>query len=300
MRPSSRILVRGFPARYRRWGLAYLFLLPQFLLVALFSLYPLVQNIFISLSEWTVTTTRWVGLANYQAFVEDQVLWIALRNTVLYTIAAVPLTMAVALALAIGVNEPIRGRVVFRGIFLLPYLLSWVVVALVWQWMYSANYGLLNWFLEAMGMRPLRWLQDPGFALLGVAITTTWATAGFYMVIFLAGLQSIPAEYYEAAKIDGASAWGQFRHVTLPLLRPITLFVTVFAVTNSLRVFDLIWVMTGGGPGRSTMVMVMYIYERAFEAAQIGYASALSILLFLMILGCTLLQLRAFRSEDTG
>lgn len=280
--------------------MCYLFLLPQILLTALFSLYPLVQNVLISFTEWTVTATRWVGLANYQAFADDPVLWTALRNTVLYTIAAVPLTMAVALALAIGVNGPIRGRVVFRGIFLLPYLLSWVVVALVWQWMYSANYGLLNWFLEAMGMRPLRWLQNPGFALLGVAITTAWATAGFYMVIFLAGLQSIPAEYYEAAKIDGASAWGQFRYVTLPLLRPITLFVTVFAVTNSLRVFDLIWVMTGGGPGRSTMVMVTYIYERAFEAAQIGYASALSILLFLMILGCTLFQLRAFRSEDTG
>jgi multiple sugar transport system permease protein len=280
--------------------MCYLFLLPQILLTALFSLYPLVQNVLISFTEWTVTATRWVGLANYQAFADDPVLWTALRNTVLYTIAAVPLTMAVALVLAIGVNGPIRGRVVFRGIFLLPYLLSWVVVALVWQWMYSANYGLLNWFLEAMGMRPLRWLQNPGFALLGVAITTAWATAGFYMVIFLAGLQSIPAEYYEAAKIDGASAWGQFRYVTLPLLRPITLFVTVFAVTNSLRVFDLIWVMTGGGPGRSTMVMVTYIYERAFEAAQIGYASALSILLFLMILGCTLFQLRAFRSEDTG
>ncbi len=295
MEPKLRVCTR---ANLRSVSLPYLLLLPQMILVGLFSLYPLLEGAVISFQDWTMEGRRWVGLANYHRMVQDPVFWVALWNTILYAAGAVPLMIVAGLLLALAVDEPLRGRMAFRALFLIPYLLSWVVVALDWQWIYSAHYGLLNWLLEGLGLRPYRWLQDPRFTLVGIIITTAWTSAGFYMVIFLAGLQSIPLEYYEAAQIDGASTWVRFRYITLPLLRPIALFVAVFAVIISLRVFDLIWVMTGGGPGRASMVMVMYIYERAFEGFQLGYASALSIFLFLVILGLTIVQLRVFSPRE--
>jgi multiple sugar transport system permease protein len=251
-----------------------------------------------SFQEWTISGSTWIGLDNYQKLLGDRVFMTALRNTIVYSAGAVPLSIVVGLASALGVNEKLRGRIFFRAIFLVPYLLSWVVIALAWRWLYSPHYGLLNTLLKDFGLPPYDWLQNPDFVLIGLIIAAVWGSSGFFMVIFLAGLQSIPEEYYEAAKIDGASSWGRFRHITLPMLRPVTLLVTFMAVILSWHVFDLIWVMTGGGPGNSSLVMVVYIYNRAFEAGDIGYASALATILFLVIFVFTIFQARFVQWDE--
>jgi ABC-type sugar transport system permease subunit len=188
----------------------------------------------------------------------------------------------------------------FRTVYLFPNLVSWVVIGLIWQWMYSVNYGVLNQALRALGLQELRWLQDPTLTIPSIAIASVWHDLGYYMVIFLAGLQSISPTIYEAARIDGANAWAQFRLITVPLLRPILFLVLVLSMINSFKVFDQIYVMTGGGPGRASLMIVNYIISVAMEEMRMGYASAISVALFAVTLTLTVLQKRVFRGNDLG
>ena len=276
----------------------HLFLFPQLVLVGLFALYPFFYNVILSLEEFGLAGNTFVGLENYRRVFADRVFWIAFKNTAYYTLLTVPVTTGLALMAAVALNQKIRGRVVFRTMFLFPNLVSWVVIGLVWQWMYSVNYGILNQILRSMGYHGLRWLQDPLLTIPSIAIASIWHDLGYYMVIFLAGLQSISPTIYEAAEIDGASGWSQFRRITVPLLRPILFMVLVLCMVNSFRVFDQIYVMTGGGPGRASLMIVNYIISIAIEEMRMGYASTISVVLFLVTFTLTVFQRWVFRDKD--
>ena len=279
-----------------RWA-PYAFLVPQLVLVGLFALYPFVYNFVLSLEEFGLAGSEFVGLANYRQVFCDPVFWTAFRNTLYYTVLTVPVTTGLALLAAVALNQKIRGRVLFRTIFLFPNLVSWVVIGLVWQWMYSVNYGIFNQILRALGFSGLRWLQDPALTIPSIAVASIWHDLVYYMVVFLAGLQSIPPSYYEAAQIDGAGGWSQFRDITVPLLRPILFMVLVLCMVNSFRVFDQIYVMTGGGPGRASLMLVNYIISIAIEEMRMGYASTVSVILFLVTFTLTVVQRRLFRDK---
>jgi multiple sugar transport system permease protein len=281
-------------------GAPHLFLLPQLILVGLFSLYPFVYNIILSLEEFGLAGTRFTGLENYRRLLSDPVFWVSLKNTTYYTLLTVPPTTALALLAAVGLNQRLRGMAFFRTVFLFPNLVSWVVIGLIWQWMYSVNYGVLNQALRTLGLQGLRWLQDPTLTIPSIAAASIWHDLGYYMVIFLAGLQSISPTIYEAARIDGANAWAQFRLITLPLLRPILFLVFVLAMINSFKVFDQIYVMTGGGPGRASLMIVNYIISVAMEEMRMGYAAAISVVLFGVTLALTIVQKRLFREKELG
>ncbi len=278
----------------------YLFLLPQLLLVGLFSAYPFVYNLILSFQKFDFAGNRFVGFNNYRHLISDPIFWETLKNTLFYTIEAVPLTVLLALLAAIGLNQKIKGRLFFRTAYLFPNLLSWVVIGLTWQWMYSVNYGFFNQVLKGLGFQGIRWLQDPKLTIPSIVVASVWHDLGYYMIILLAGLQSISPTYYEAAKIDGATSWNQFRFITLPLLKPILFVVLVLSMINSFKIFDQIYVMTGGGPGRASLMIVNYIISVAVTEMNMGYAATLSVVLFAVVFGLTLIQRYFFKDNARG
>ena len=279
-----------------RWNQreGYVFVLPSFAHLLLFFLIPLGFSLWLSFHDWRGLVTRdipFVGLDNYRFMLEDARWWRAVRNTLAYTFLSVPLGMAVSLAIAIVMNQPLRGVYLFRAMFFLPVVTSWVAVSIVWLWVLDGNIGLLNYALSLIGIEGPRWLENPQTALLALVLIATWKGAGFQMIIWLAGLQGVPSVLYEAAVVDGATRWQRFRYVTLPMLAPTTFFLLITGVIGSFQVFTPVFVMTQGGPRGSTDVAVYRIYERAFVSFDFGYASALAWVLFAFIFVATLIQL---------
>jgi ABC-type sugar transport system permease subunit len=276
----------------------YLFVLPNILLVLLFAIYPLVANFILSFTDGSTSTTTFVGFDNYYNAMHDPSLWISLRNTLYYTLLLVPPTIVLSLVIAIGLNRAMPLKNTIRAVYLLPYLLSWSVIGLIWRWIFSSNYGILNNMLVSIGLPPLRWILDPNLTIPSLALVGIWAGVGYYMMIYLAGLQGISGVYYEAAKIDGANKWQQFVHITVPQLKPITTLIIILAVTSSFRVFEQIYVMTGGGPGRASFVLVLYIFIKGFNEFSPGYAATLSVILFIILLFVTLIQHKLLNRDD--
>jgi ABC-type sugar transport system permease subunit len=271
------------------WG----FLAPATLHLALFSFGPILFAVYLSLHRWSPIEPfkPYVGLRNFAALARDPLVWLSLRNTLLYTLH-VPVAMAIALGVALVLQHRSRVARVARTVFFLPYVSSVVAVALVWQWMYHPDFGVLNYLGSLVGMPPVDWLGDPRIALIAVMIVSIWIQVGYQMVVFLAGLQAIPREYLDAARVDGATAWQRFWRVTFPLLKPVTLFVAVTGVITSFQVFTLVYVLTDGGPLHATDLIVYHIYQMAWEFLQFGGASALSLVLFGLLFGATWLQFR--------
>ncbi|MEU7588492.1 sugar ABC transporter permease [Micromonospora sp. NPDC049230] len=268
------------------------FILPNFLGFALLTLLPVVVLFYVAFTNWNVFgVAEWTGTANFRRMWDDTSFWTALRNTVYYAVFHIPLTLAAALGLALLLNRKLRGVRFFRTIAFFPYITSIVAIAVVWNQLFSPEYGPINALLGAVGVdNPPGWTASATWSMPAVIIVGTWRYMGYYMLLFLAGLQTIPAQLYEAAETDGASPWQRFLHVTLPGLRTTTFFVTVLLTIESFKVFDLILVMTGGGPGQSTLVLSQYIYQKGFEENQFGYASAVSIVLFAICFGITVIQ----------
>ncbi|MFG1840384.1 carbohydrate ABC transporter permease [Micromonospora sp. DT228] len=268
------------------------FILPNFLGFALLTLLPVVVLFYVAFTNWNVFgVAEWTGTANFRRMWDDSSFWTALRNTVYYAVFHIPLTLAAALGLALLLNRKLRGVRFFRTIAFFPYITSIVAIAVVWNQLFSPEYGPINALLGALGVdNPPGWTASATWSMPAVIIVGTWRYMGYYMLLFLAGLQTIPAQLYEAAETDGASPWQRFVHVTLPGLRTTTFFVTVLLTIESFKVFDLILVMTGGGPGQSTLVLSQYIYQKGFEENQFGYASAVSIVLFAICFGITVIQ----------
>ncbi len=284
---------RARPRALRETLTAWGFLAPATLHLAIFSFGPMLFAGYLALHRWSPLepVKPFVGLGNFADLARDPLVWISLRNTLLYTLH-VPVAMAVALAVALVLQRRSGAARVARTIFFLPYVSSLVAVALVWQWIYHADFGLLNYLGALIGLPPVDWLGNPRTALVAVMIVSIWVQVGYQMIVFLAGLHGIPQDYLDAARVDGANRWQRFWCVTFPLLRPVTLFVLVTGVITSFQVFTLIYVLTDGGPLHATDVLVYRIYQMAWEFLQFGDASALALLLFALLFGATWLQFR--------
>ena len=283
------------PLARREMFTAWLFISPWVLGFLLFSALPIGLSIFYSFSSYNVfQPPRWVGLANYRALVGDPLFWKALYNTAYYTFLSVPLMMAISLAVAMLLNSKLRGMRVFRTIFFLPSVLSGVGVALLWLWIFNPDYGLINLALGYLGIEGPLWLFSPAWSKPAMVIMSLWGMGGV-MVINLAGLQNIPPQLYEAARVDGATALAQFRYVTLPMLSPTLFFNFVTLTIGSFQVFTQAYVMTDGGPVHSTLFYVFYLFQTAFEGLRMGYASAMAWVLAAIIMAITWFQFHASR-----
>ncbi|TDO33256.1 multiple sugar transport system permease protein/alpha-1,4-digalacturonate transport system permease protein [Kribbella sp. VKM Ac-2527] len=289
--PPQTKPVKAKRERNRETLTAWLFLLPSFIGFVIFTAGPVVAAGVISLLDWNLfSPPTWAGLRNFARLGPDPTFWSALGNTVYFTFVSVPLTIVVSLALALLLNQGVRRIAVFRSLLLLPYATITVAVAFVWIWLYIPHDGLVNAVLGLVGINGPDWLISDTWAMPALIAMTVWKSFGFGMVVFLAGLQAIPQQLYEAAKVDGSSAWQRFRNVTVPMLSPALFFVVVTSIIGSFQVFDQAFVMTHGGPGSRTTTLVMYIYRTGFESYDQGYAAAQSLVLFAFIVVITAAQ----------
>ena len=272
---------------------ACMFVAPHGIGLILFVIIPIIMTAVLSLFEWDlISSPRFAGLASYARIISDPMFWNSAKNTVVFTLGTVPTGVVLALLLALLVDNRLKGIVLFRSAMFMPVLSSWVVVAMIWRWLYNPQFGLINRILSVFGVTGPAWLSDLRWAMPAVIITTVWKFLGYNMIIYLAGLQGVPDAYYEAASIDGANRWQRLWYITIPLLSPVTFFITVVSLIGAFQAFPQFYMMTRGGPARCTNVIVYYIYENAFLWFKMGYASALAWVLFLVVFGLTLLQWR--------
>jgi multiple sugar transport system permease protein len=273
--------------RRREAIFGYLFLTPWIIGFVVFLLGPMVASLYLSLTEYKmIHAPVWIGIANYQRMFTDDLVLRSLKVTLTYTAFSVPLGMIAAMAVAVLLNQRIYASGIFRTIFYLPSVISGVAVALVFSWIFNYRFGILNFFLSLLRIKGPNWLGDPDFALGAFVIMSLWGIGGT-VVIYLAGLQGVPVSLHEAATIDGANAWTRFWKITIPLITPVILFTMVTGVIGTFQTFTQAYIMTGGGPAYATLFYLLYLYKNAFNWFEMGYASALAWLLFLIILICT-------------
>jgi multiple sugar transport system permease protein len=281
---------------------AYGFLSVPLLLFMVFTVFALIFAFYLTFHEWNIIEPErpFVGLQNYDDMLHDTDFQRSILNTVYFTGLSVPLTMAVGLLLALLLNLPLHGKGLLRTFYFLPVVTPFVVSAIIWKWLYNGDFGLFNYYLLKSHLisHPLLFLADRNLAMPSVIVMSIWSGVGFSMVIYLAALQAIPAELYEAARVDGASAVSQLRHITVPMLRPTSLFLLVMGIIGSFQVFTQIFIMTNGGPVGRTTTIVYFIYQSAFKFYEFGYASTLAFGLFAMLLVFTAIQLYLYRKAD--
>ncbi|MCX7616520.1 carbohydrate ABC transporter permease [Tepidiforma sp.] len=287
-RASGRIQ-RLFP-----YLLFILFIAPNIALLVLFTYRPLVESIRLSFYDWDLISPQktWVGFENYTDYFADPTSRYIIRNTLVFTAATVGSTMAIGLGLALLLNLRLRGRNAARTVLFAPYVLGGAAIGIIWLFIFDPRFGLVSALLGRLGLPSPNWYNDPNWAMPMVIIVYTWKNLGYATVIYLAGLQTIPRELYEAARVDGAGPWPRFWHVTLPQLSPMTFFLLVTTMLSSMQAFDIISVMTAGGPLDATKTMVYQVYEEAFVRFRVGDASTVATVLFFILLGVTLLQVR--------
>jgi multiple sugar transport system permease protein len=280
--------------RTREAFFAYLFLAPFMIFFSVFVIRAVISAVGMSFYDWQVLKPvhPYIGLHNYQELFSDYVWWLSLRNTIIFAVMTVAGTTIVALLCAVSVNQPIRGQGFFRVLLYMPTLLSVGVVGLTWVWLLNTQFGVINYGLSFIGIKPINWLGDENLVLPALSLTTIWWGFGFPMLIFIAGLQSIPEQLYEAARIDGGNGWQLFRFITVPLLRPTILFVTVTGFISHFQVFGQPFIMTTGGPGRASYTVIYYLYEIAWRAFRMGYGSAVAITLAVIVAVFTLVQFK--------
>jgi multiple sugar transport system permease protein len=293
---ARKQIIRRFQLRLstREALAAYVFLAPFLIFFLIFVVRAVVSSVSMSFYDWQILrqVKPYVGLGNYQELLNDYVWWIAVKNTLVFMVLTVAGTTVVALGAAVAVTQPIRGQGFFRVLLYMPSLLSVGVVGLVWVWLLSTQFGVLNYGLSFLGISPVNWLGDESLVIPALSLTTIWWGFGFPMLIFIAGLQGIPDQLYEAARIDGANGRQVFTYITLPLLRPTILFVTVTGVIAHFQVFGQPFIMTTGGPGRSSYTVIYYLYEMAWRAFRMGYGAAVAVALALIMGVFTIIQFR--------
>jgi putative chitobiose transport system permease protein len=279
----------------------YLFLLPALLILGLTVFWPALQAFYLSFTryEYDLTQTpQWVGFANFRRLWNDAVFWQTLGNTLLYLVVVVPILVVAPLVLAILVNRKLRGIHWFRAAYYTPVVISMVVAGIAWRWLYAEN-GLLNQLLRGIFPEGIPWLTSPRFALFSVMAVTIWKGLGYYMVIYLAGLQSIPDDIYEAAAIDGSDGVCKHWDITVPLMKPYLALVAVISAISATKVFEEVYIMTQGGPRNSSKTIVYYLYEQAFNNLEISYACTIGLVLFLIILGLSVLRLSVIKDANS-
>lgn len=276
----------------KKMKVAYLFLLPNIIGFFIFMFIPIVMSLAISFTDWDgFGKLNFIGIKNYIKLWSDEGFLISFVNTLYFTVVFVPVTLGLALFLAVALNAKVKGMKFYRTAYFLPYITSTIAVAVVWQLIYHPSMGPINSLLKSLGMEnPPLWLSSTKWAMTSVIISSIWKSVGYYTVIFLAGIQGISKELYEAANVDGANFWHKFKSITIPMLSPVIFFSFIIAIINSFKVFDMVFTLTGGGPGRSTNVLVYSIYTEAFDKYHFGYSSAMAYVLLLIILVVTLVQ----------
>ena len=282
--------------RTRELGIVACFLLPSLTIFFLYRVLPLGWNLLLSVQYWSpLKPPRWAGLDHYEEMLlYDDVFWQALKNTLIF-IGASPFAIALALGIALLVNSDLKGAAIYRSIVFLSYPLMTVAVGIIWRWMYDERGGIINFALRESGLiaKPIPFLQSFEWALPSVIVAEVWQVLGFYMIIILTGLQSIPQHLYEAASIDGAPRWAQFWRITLPMLKPSLFLCAVVGILNSFTSFDLVYIMTNGGPGHATELLITHIYKSGFGQTKFDYAAALTVVQFILLLALTYLANRA-------
>lgn len=275
----------------RWWGVA--FVVPSAVFLLGFTLLPIAAAGVLSFFDWTLPADpSFVGLANFSELAGDSDFWVALGHTLQFIGGYVPVVMATGLGLALVLNGRGRYTGFARVLFFMPVVSAWVAVALIWRWMLNPRFGVINWLLDLIGITGPDWLFERGWAMAAIIGASVWKDTGFVMLLFLAGLQAIPPDYREAARVDGASRWQGFWRITVPLLTPTTFLVLIISLINSFQVFEQVWILTGGGPVGSTTVIVEQIVRTAFDYGRVGYAAAMSWVLFAIIFAVTLVQHR--------
>ncbi|MBF2001535.1 MAG: sugar ABC transporter permease [Synechococcales cyanobacterium M58_A2018_015] len=285
----------------RQRATPYLFLLPALLMLGLTVFYPALQAFYLSFTRYEYDITQppqWIGLENFQRLLVDRVFWKTLGNTLIYLVGVVPILVLAPLGLAILVNRALPGIRWFRAAYYTPAVISMVVAGIAWRWLYAET-GLLNQILIGLGLSSegIPWLTSPRLSLFSVMLVTIWKGLGYYMVIYLAGLQSIPGDLYEAAAIDGCEGWRKHWDITLPLMRPYLFLVAVISAISATKVFEEVFIMTQGGPRNSSKTLVYYVYERAFQDLEISYACTIGLVTFLIILSLSILRLSLNRGS---
>lgn len=279
--------------KVKNTGICYLFIFPSIFIFLLFFVFPIFYALFLSLHSTSMLSPPiFVGLRNYQELFHDKTFWMSIKNTFIYSLIFVSSVVSLSLFVAVVLNTKIRMRSIFRGLYFIPVICSVVVVALIWTWIYNSDVGVLNYFLRLVHLPPQNWLGNINMALVAIAIMAIWQSIGYYMVLYLAGLQGIPRQLYEAARIDGGSSWQVFWHVTLPLLTPTILFVVIISTITSFQVFDAIYIMSSGGPANSTSTISWLIYQTGFQGFRMGMASAVGYILFAIIFVLSFVELR--------
>lgn len=277
---------------------SYLFVAPSLVFLLVFIVYPIFAALYFSFTKYTLLEApRWIGIDAYVDLASDARFLKAIGNTFLFALMTVPVGTALALLLALAIDRPLRLITFFRTAYYLPVVTSFVAVSYIWLWLYEPQFGVFNDLFEMVGLPRLHWLRDPSTALLSIAILSIWKNVGYNMVIYLAGLQGIPEHLYEAARVDGANAWQRFWKITLPLLSPTTFFVFIVYFIGALQMFVQSWILTQGGPLDSTMTVVYLVYSNGFEYLKMGYAAAMSMILFVIIAAITYVNTRIIRYE---
>ncbi len=269
----------------------YLFLIPYLFAFIAFRFGPSIAGFFVSLTRWNIVgTPKFIGFENYLELFSDPSFITSLVNTLYFMVLTVPALIVLGLLIALLVDQNLKGRTVTRTFVFMPYVIMSTVVGVIWMWIFDTHFGILNYYLSFLGIKPIAWLSSVNWAMPAVAITTIWWTVGFNMILFLAGLQDIPEELKEAARIDGASNWQIFWNVTFPLLRPTTVVVLMLTLINSFEVFDQVYVMTGGGPSMATLTVIQYMYFQAFQYFRLGYGSAVAYVVFAFLIILVLVE----------
>jgi multiple sugar transport system permease protein len=268
----------------------YLFVSPWLLGLFIFTVGPVIASFWLSMTEYDIINpARFIGFSNYRVLLrEDPLFWQALKVTTIYTLGSVPLQLIFGFLIALLMNQKLKGISVFRTIYYLPAVISGVAVSVLWRWIFMPDVGIINILLSKIGIKGPRWLGDPNWVLPALIIMSLWGVGGG-MVIYLAGLQGIPTELYEAAELDGAGKWAKFRAITIPMMSPVIFFNLVMGVIGSFQTFTQAYIMTQGGPQNASLFYILYLYQRAFQELRMGYASALAWILFLLILICTVI-----------
>jgi multiple sugar transport system permease protein len=291
---ARRSTARRSKRQWKETLTGYVFISPMLLGVTLLTIVPILASFALSFTEWNFLLgfkqVKFVGLDNFERLFADEAFWKSLKNNIIF-ILVVPITLAASLALAILIDRYVYFKDLFKVIYFMPYISSVVAVAIVWQVLFHPSYGPVNNFLRSIGIAdPPKWIADLHFALPSVMMIMVWVSIGYNLIIYMAGLQSIPKDYYEAAEIDGAKSWHKFRFITLPMLSPTTFFLMITGIIGTFKVFDLIQVLTKGGPAGSTSVVVFHLYETAFVNLKMSYASTMALFLFVAIFAVTLVQ----------
>lgn len=271
----------------------YLMLLPMIVIFGVFLFYPALNGLKISFMKWDgINPQEFVGLKNYSKLLGDKAFWRAFARTIAFTAMAVPGIYVAALGLALLLTREVKGSDFFRAVFYWPTMISSIVVGLSWRFLLGEDFGVINYMITTLGKSPVKWLTDPKIAMGVIVFVTVWSLAGYYMVMFVAGIEAIPRDYYEAAQIDGASFWQQFRFITLPLLKATSLLVLVLSTVTVIKTYPLVYALTKGGPAGATKFMVQYIQETGFEKSQMGYACAMAMVLFAVLAALTIAQFK--------